>query len=97
MDLPGYEEAKQLGYNLYAHSGNQQSATYMKGPLALDVWYAEDGLKAKLSAQIGLITITAGELSFPHRLFEKVFEKQIQQAYDGAKDAMEARVSGLSL
>ena len=72
-EIPGEILAKQLGYTLYAHSGDYSSAIYSKGPLSLTI--TKEG-KATVKAFYKLVTISSGEFSFPHPRFE-IFENQV--------------------
>lgn len=79
-DLPGYEEAKALGYNLNYHGGDRRSAVYTKLGIHLDIKKKDEGLEADLSFIEGLLIVQTLPFSFPNENFE-VFETQISQAY----------------
>lgn len=93
--LPFEHEARALGYSIYAHSTNRQSATYLKDGIGLDVHYDSQGrMVGKLSFIWRLLTISTGEFSLPHpnlSLFEKqVVSAQIRLA---ELDAIEGRAT----
>jgi len=79
--LPGYAEAKRLGYELYAICGQGLGAWYVKDGLTLKVSY--NGT-ATLMGMYKLIQLTTAEISFPHRNF-KIFEGQLRQLLDGVQ------------
>lgn len=93
---PGYDEAIKYGYTLYSTAGN--SATYTKDGLFLHIRQLSDQrLRAELRAQVRLITLTTGEIAWPHKLFARVFEKQMLQAYLNCLEVVESEAKEMSL
>jgi len=91
-NLPGYKEAITLGYSLHSYSGNYQGATYTAPRGYKFIWLTvtidpharegQAGLKAIISYYgHGLVTITTGEFSFPHKLFRS-FERDVTRYLD---------------
>lgn len=95
MNLPGYDHATDLGYQCHSHSGDKSKATYTNGDLTLEVWKVENGLRARISSVVGMITLTTGEIAFPHPRFKSLFEKQMLQATEGARKAVDQYIEGL--
>ena len=72
-DLPGYEEAINLNYSLHSHSGNKESAMYMKGSLSLTV---HKNNTATLMSMYKMVILKVENFTFPHKNIE-LFENQI--------------------
>ena len=90
-DLPGYEEARRLGYSVNFYGSDYRSVTYTEGLpppeglrlpfLHLGVWMDSEGkLQAKLSFNKGLLTVSTLPFSFPHPRFSDLWEKPILDA-----------------
>lgn len=77
--LPGQQEAKRLGYSVYAYGGQKKAAFYTKDQLCLKVY--KNGT-AEIMANYKLIEIKTPNFSFPHPNFD-LFEKQILAALAG--------------
>ena len=78
-DLPGYEEAVNLGYTLYCYSGLKESATYNKGRLSLIVYKNNT---ATLMSSYKMVIMKVENFSFPHKNI-KLFESQIEVCLNG--------------
>ena len=72
-DLPGYNEAINLGYSLYCHQPKGSCATYNKGVLGLTIY--KNGT-AKLTAMYKMVILSIESFSFPNKNI-KLFEEQI--------------------
>lgn len=85
MDVPGYEIATQvLQYDLHSHSGDRRQANYVKQVekngrsefLYLTITDNGRDLQCAISANYKMVTISTGNLSFPHKNFV-TFEHQV--------------------
>lgn len=78
MNLPGYDEAGELGYTLNMSGGDKSWATYCNNKGIFLTVYDDD--TCKIEAFPGLLTISTGKLSFPHSNFS-MFENQVKRAF----------------
>ena len=81
MDLPGYEEALDLGYTVRYYGGDKKSASYMKNGVLLTIVSKEYGLEAHLELVWKLLLVKTPSFTFPNENF-KVFENQVLLAKD---------------
>lgn len=89
IDLPGFEEAKALGYHLGSYAAMGWSADYFNGKgLTLTVRRYEDGkLTGVLTGMAGLVILTVAEFQFPHPRFQEL-ERQIMAIIDMAYERL---------
>jgi hypothetical protein len=79
MDLPGFKEANELGYELGFYNGSKSQATYYKGNLCLTI---NSNNKAILSSTYKLVELRIVNFSFPNKNIE-MFERQILACLPG--------------
>lgn len=78
-DLPGRQEAQEMGYSLYSYSGSGEMARYRnEGGICLKVWKVSGRLQARLVYVYGLIVLSTEDMAFPNRNFA-LFENQLKR------------------
>jgi len=81
MNVPGYAEAIVLGYSLMSSSFDKTTAWYSKTVypdkvLNLTVFTVNDELNCEVSSIYKMISITTGNIAFPHKNIQ-LFESQV--------------------
>lgn len=92
--LPGYHEARRLGFTLTTHAANRNSATYQKGDKTLAVSRNSEGdVFATLNAYPhGIIHVEIPRFSFPNENFP-IFERQMDNVLVWIVTGQSARAS----